>query len=174
MESKLKNALWPNILRGWNTQESQTVLTLKQVPIFSDLTDNEFKEIEKMVHERNYKPEEYIFKRQAPGEGMYVIMSGQVEIAIGTRTGKKQILAELGAGDFFGELALLDAEARSASAIAKDHSTLLGFFRPDLFSLLERKPELGNKILMNLARVISARLRHTNELLAEAQSEKKG
>ncbi|MCK4448175.1 MAG: cyclic nucleotide-binding domain-containing protein, partial [Candidatus Marinimicrobia bacterium] len=75
-------------------------------------------------------------------------------------------------GDFFGELSLLDEEVRSASAIAKDHSTLLGFLRPDLFSLLERNPELGNKILLNLARVIGARLRKTNELLAESQAAK--
>jgi len=63
----------------------------------------------------------------------------------------------------------LDDEVRSAAAVAAEATELLGFFRPDLFSLLERNPELGNKILINLARVISARLRKTNDLLTAAQ-----
>jgi len=101
---------------------------------------------------------------------MYIILSGGVEIAIGIRAGEKKVLAQLGEGDFFGELSLLDTENRSASAIATDHTQLLVFSQPDLLSLLERNPVLGNKILLNLARVISARLRKTNELLTESQS----
>lgn len=153
-DKKLKNALWPNLFRGWNHRESETVLTLKQVPIFEGFSEKEFKELEKLIHHRVYKPGEFIFKLQAPGEGMYIIFSGHVEIILGTDTKDKHILATLKKGDFFGELALLDAEPRSASAVSIDHSEMLGFFRPDLFSLLERNPILGNKILLNLASVI--------------------
>jgi len=166
----LKSALWPNVFKGWNKTESETVLTLKSVPVFKGFTDKEFSELEQLIHRRTYKPNEYVFKNQAPGEGMYIIVFGGVKISIGSRQGKEQVLAELTAGDFFGELALLGDEPRSASAIATDHSKLLGFFKPDLFSLLERNPVLGNKVLMNLAQVIGERLRKTNQLLVEAQT----
>lgn len=169
----MKNALWPNIFRGWNKQESETVLTLKQVPIFEGFSNKEFKELEKLIHHRTYKPGEHVFKIQAPGEGMYILFSGHVEIVLGEESENRQILATLKKGDFFGELALLDEEPRSAAAISTDHSEMLGFFRPDLFSLLDRNPVLGNKILLNLAKVIGERLRATNKLLVQAQSKEK-
>jgi len=161
--------LWTNLFKGWQNTESQTVMTLKQVPIFRGLTNKEFREIEKLIHERTYKPQEIIFKQQARGEGMYIILSGEVEIYLEDDKGNKNILAVLRDGEFFGELSLLDAEERSATAAATKNTILLGFFRPDLLSLMERNAELGNKILLNLARVTSARLRKTNELLTEAQ-----
>ncbi len=165
----MKNALWSNFFKNWQTEESQTVLTLKQVPVFSGLKHREFNALENLIHNRNYKPGEMVFKRLAPGEGMYIILSGKVEIYLEMEGGERNVLTTLSDGDFFGELSLLDDEVRSAAAVAAEATELLGFFRPDLFSLLERNPELGNKILINLARVISARLRKTNDLLTAAQ-----
>ncbi|NOZ74920.1 MAG: cyclic nucleotide-binding domain-containing protein [FCB group bacterium] len=165
----MKNALWSNVFKNWQTEESQTVLTLKQVPVFSGLRPRELKAVENLVHNRTYQPGEMIFKRLAPGEGMYIILSGKVEIYLEPEPEQRNVLATLSNGDFFGELSLLDDEVRSAAAVAAEATELLGFFRPDLFSLLERNPELGNKILINLARVISTRLRKTNDLLTEAQ-----
>ena len=55
----------------------------------------------------------------------------------------------------------------------KDHTKLLGFFRPDLQTLIEINPSLGNKILQNLSEVVCTRLRKTNELLMEKQLEMK-
>ena len=103
----MKSALWPNVFKGWNKTESETVLTLKSVPVFKGFTDKEFSELEQLIHRRVYKPEEYVFKNQAPGEGMYIIVSGGVKISIGSRHGKEQVLAELTAGDFFGEETIL-------------------------------------------------------------------
>ncbi len=169
----MKSAKWENIFKGWNRTESETVLTLKQVPIFKDFSDKEFSELEKLIHHRKYAPGEFIFKNRAPGEGMYIIMHGAVKITIGTRADNENILAELGEGDFFGELALFDDdEGRSANAIATEESELLGFFNPDLMTLQERNPVLGQKILFNLGGVLGDRLRATNTLLMEAQAEK--
>lgn len=167
----MKNAFWENIFKGWQKEESATVLTLKQVPIFHDFSNREFRDIEKLIHQRTYKPQDYVFKRQAPGEGMYIILSGKVEIFANDAQGVRNVFAVLGEGDFFGEMSLLDAEPRSASAIAIDHTVLLGFFRPDLMSLLDRNPDLGNRILLNLAKVVVERLRKTNDLLTEAQKQ---
>ena len=103
---------------------------------------------------------------------MFIIQSGAGKIIVGEASGNSQILAELSNGDFFGEMALLEDEVHSATAIATDHSRLLGFFRSDLQILIERKPALGNKILKNLSKVVCTRLRKTNELLIQEQSDK--
>jgi|TARA_Y100000310_G_scaffold330085_1_gene401081 CRP-like cAMP-binding protein len=168
----LKSAKWENIFKGWNRSESATVLTLKQVPIFKYFSQKEFGELEKMMHHRTYSPGEFVFKNRAPSEGMYIIMHGAIKITIGTRADNENILAELGEGDFFGELALFDDEPRSANAIATQDSELLGFFKPDIMTLQERNPMLGQKILFNLGGILGDRLRGTNNLLIKAQSEK--
>lgn len=166
----MKSAVWENIFRGRSKNESREVLALKQVPIFENLEPKELGEIEKLIHLRTYKPDEYVFRRNAPGEGLYIILKGIVDILTETTNGEENIVASLTEGDFFGELSLLDREPRSASAISRDHSELLGFFRPDLTDILKRKPHLGVKILFNVATVMGERLRKTNELLEEAQS----
>ncbi len=97
-------------------------------------------------------------------------MHGSVKITIGTRADNENILAELGEGDFFGELALFDDEPRSANAITTSDADLLGFFTQDLMTLQERNPVLGQKILFNLGGVLGDRLRGTNSLLIKAQS----
>ena len=169
----MKSAKWENIFKGWNQSESKTVVTLKQVPVFKDFSNKEFLELEKLIHHRKYSTGDFIFKNRAPGEGMYIIMQGAVKITIGTRSNNENILAELEEGDFFGELALFDDEARSANAIATKDSQLLGFFTQDLMSLQGRNPVLGQKILFNLGGVLGERLRGTNRLLINSQSSTK-
>lgn len=161
----MKSPLWSNLFRNWNSQESEKVTALRQVPVFDGLSDKELDEIEKLTHERKYQAEEHIFKDKAPAEGMFIIISGGVEIYL-ENDGSKNVLAELSDQDFFGEIALLDEEPRSAGAVATSPSILLGFFRPDLLSLMERNPALSSKILTNLGAVLAERLRKTNELLA--------
>ncbi|HIB71071.1 MAG TPA: cyclic nucleotide-binding domain-containing protein [Candidatus Marinimicrobia bacterium] len=165
----MKNALWPNLFRNWNRTESETVYTLRQVPIYKDFSKKEFTELEKLVHHRTYASGDFVFKNRAPGEGMYIIMKGTIKITIGTRSGDEQVLAELKEGDFFGELALFDNEPRSANALATTDSKLIGFFTADLLSLQDRNPQMTNKILMNLGSMLGERLRSTNHLLLEAQ-----
>jgi CRP-like cAMP-binding protein len=72
-------------------------------------------------------------------------------------------MTELGDGEFFGELPLLDGGSRSATAVAKTSCRIFGFFQPDLFSLIERNPRLGVKIVLSLAAIIGMRLRAVNE-----------
>ena len=165
----MKNAYWNNIFTNWGKEESENVTIIKKIPIFANLNHKELEEVSKLLHDRVYKPDEYVFKRHAPGEGMFIIHSGMVNIIVGEASGNSQVLAELSNGDFFGEMALLEDDVRSAAALAKDHSKLLGFFRPDLEALIEVNPSLGNKILQNLSKAVCMRLRTTNELLMEKQ-----
>ena len=151
-------SLYENFFK--NKESSDPVLqVMGQVPIFENLTPKELKDLTQLTHERSYKANEPVFKKLAPGEGMYVILKGTVEIK---DPDSNTTFATLGSGDFFGELALLDQEPRSAMAVATEASELIGFFRTDLLTLMKRGPELGNKILLNLSRVLGERLRRTN------------
>ena len=91
---------------------------------------------------------------------MYIIETGKV--AIVSEAGKLQ-LTELGDGSFFGEVSLLDAAPRSASAVARAKCRIYGFFQPDLYGLIERNPALGIKIVLGLSRLVCERLRQTNQ-----------
>ena len=151
-------SLYENFFK--NKESSDPVLqVLGQVPIFENLTPKELKDLARLTHERFYKANEPVFKKLAPSEGMYVILKGTVEIK---DPDSNTTFATLGSGDFFGELALLDEEPRSAMAVATEASELIGFFRTDLLTLMKRGPELGNKILLNLSRILGERLRRTN------------
>ncbi len=151
-------SLYENFFK--NKESSDPVLqVMGQVPIFENLTPKELKDLTQLTHERSYKANEPVFKKLAPSEGMYVILKGIVEIK---DPDSNTTFATLGSGDFFGELALLDEEPRSAMAVATEASELVGFFRTDLLTLMKRDPELGNKILLNLSRVLGERLRRTN------------
>lgn len=168
----MESPIWGNSLFKKKNKEDNIFTTLKKVPIFSDLTPKELTEIEKIVHRRRYKKNETIIHAGDPGLGMYIIVNGSVEIVEEGEKARKRSLAKLSDGSFFGDMALLDEDPRSASAIALVDSDIMGFFRPDFLDLIYRKPKLGIKVLLALARVIGKRLRHTNELLAKTQEKK--
>jgi CRP/FNR family transcriptional regulator, cyclic AMP receptor protein len=164
----MKNVLSHLPLIGSHSGKERDVLTLlKSIPIFSGLTKTELAAVERILHRREYQPEEVIFRQNEPGMGMYIITSGRVHIVSDPRS---VIFAELGDGEFFGELALLDDAPRSATAVAKQPASILGFFQPDLFGLIERNPRLGIKIVLRLAGVIGARLR-TKDMQLQAALE---
>ena len=156
-------AIYQNYFKKGN-DVNPIIQVLENVPIFEHLTEKELSEVVRLTHERTYKKDEHVFKKLAPAEGMYVILDGGVLI---TDSDSETVFATLESGDFFGELALLDEEPRSASAISTMPSRLIGFFRTDLLTLMKRSPELGNKILLNLSRILGERLRRTNQELAK-------
>ena len=168
----MESPIWGNGLFKKKNKEDNIFTTLKKVPIFSDLTPKELTEVEKIVHQRRYKKNETIIHAGDPGLGMYIIVNGSVEIVEEDEKAGKRTLAKLSDGSFFGDMALLDEDPRSASAIALVDSDIMGFFRPDFLDLIYRKPKLGIKVLLALARVIGERLRHTNELLVKIQERK--
>lgn len=163
----MSNPIWEVVSFRKSTAADDIFKALKNVPIFSELRPKELNEIEKIIHRREYKKGEPIFRMGDPGLGMYIIINGSVSIVEEDEAGNTTTLAVLKDGAFFGDLALLDEAPRSASAIADDHCDILGFFRPDFLDLLYRKPKLGIKILFSLAKVIGERLRRTNEQLTE-------
>jgi len=136
---------------------------LRTVPLFEGLTFRDLKKIELIVHERTFMPDEVVFYERQPGTGMYVVKKGLIQL---TKTINEENvkIAELGEGEFFGEMSLLEGYPRSAQATAVIKTEALGIFRPDLFDLIERNPRLGSKILMKLSQRLASRLRKTTEM----------
>lgn len=168
----MENPIWGIGIFGKRKQAENILSILKQVPIFFELSPRELAEVEKIVHRRKYKKGEAVIRMGDPGLGMYIIAKGAVDIVEENTKEGRRFLAHLSDGAFFGDLALLDESPRSATAIASDESQVIGFFRPDFLDLLNRKPKLGIKVLLALARVVGERLRRTNELLTKLQEEK--
>jgi CRP/FNR family transcriptional regulator, cyclic AMP receptor protein len=165
------SALWRNIFSGKSIQAGSTESVLSGVPAFTDLTARELRGVAVIVHKREYKAGEPVFYQGDPGLGMYIIREGEVSIRIAESEGEDKELAVLTDGDFFGELALLDESPRSATAICRTDCSLIGFFRTDLFELIEQKSDLGIKIVLRLAEILAARLRKADKELSKIQNE---
>ena len=160
------DGIWANIFRLGPRKESLAEI-LHNIPLFRDLTVKELKILERVVHIRTYEAGEAVFVETELGAGMYIIRTGRVDIVLNQKTERRLILAELEAGDFFGEMALLGDTSRSASAVARDRSELIGFFHPDLVEIINIHPEVGAKISLGLAKTLAERLRHTNAQLRD-------
>lgn len=166
-----KSAIWKNIFSERSVREGSTEDLLSKVPAFGSLTTRELKEVAAIVHKRQYRTGEPVFYQGDPGLGMYMIQEGEISIALGSKDALEEELAVLTEGDFFGEIALMDESPRTANAICKSDCTLIGFFRPDLFELIEKKPRLGTKIVLKLAEIIAQRLRKTDKELSKIKSQ---
>lgn len=162
-ESKVvHSSFWVNFFNS-PTEEADLKKSLHSISLFEDLTKSDLTSLIKIIHNRTYVAGEYIFYRGDPGIGLYIIREGDVEIQRENDSTEKKVLAVFSKGDFFGELALVDGEKRSASAIAKSHCKLSVIFKPDLDELIEKYPKKGIKILTGISSIITLRLRKLNE-----------
>lgn len=134
---------------------------LRQIRLFSSLNRRELAVVQALRHERQYLAGEVVFDEGDEGEAIYAIVSGEMEIL--RADGERQLrLALLGAGEVFGELALLDQAPRAAQARARADCLLVVFFRADFMNLLETHPKIASKIALALARHLGTRLRQAN------------
>ncbi|MBI2567451.1 MAG: cyclic nucleotide-binding domain-containing protein [Candidatus Schekmanbacteria bacterium] len=132
--------------------------TLQGTVLFRDLSRLELSLVERIVHLRHYAAGETVFRTGERGLGLYVIHEGAVRIVLDQEDEVREV-ALLEVGDFFGEVALVEDHAkRSATALAARPTQLIGFFKPDLLELIDRKPHAGVKIAMAIASVLAQRL----------------
>ena len=164
------SALWGNVLKQ-EAKDRSIAAILSRIPVFSSLSKVELRLIEKIVYLRNYQQNEVIFIEGEPGAGMYIIESGKVRICLGPHADEEHEIALLEPGDFFGELALIDDHPRSATAAAIIATRLVGFFRSDLISIINRNPQMGVKIQENIMQILVRRLRITDQRLSDVCEE---
>lgn len=171
------NFIWDNLFRDTGERKGLRE-SLRQNILFQDLDPLELRLLQRIVNVRSYRAGEPVFKQGEAGVGMYIILSGSVDIItqeIDITTGRSHTspVTLLKAKDFFGELALVEREGRrSATAIAHENAVLIGFFKPDLIEIIDRNPTAGVKILMRLAEVLGTRLHQTTAKISELKKEK--
>src|SRR5919199_543727 len=132
---------------------------LRRVPLFAELAEADLEALAALARERRYPKGSVIVFSGELGDALYVIARGRVKVVLLDEDGREVILALLGAGSFFGELALLDEEPRSAHVIAMEGSTLIMLRRADFQACLRQAPELSLALLRELSR----RLRRADE-----------
>lgn len=132
---------------------------LQTVPLFASLTPREQGIVNGLLHERSYLADEVIFDQGEEGQALYIVLAGRVSIRR-ANAGHTSVIGEERAGDFFGDLALLDDSPRFAQARAVENCELAVFFRADFFSLLDTHALIASKISLQLARSMAQRLRH--------------
>ena len=132
--------------------------------LFAGLEAADRADLATRLRRRRYARSEPLFLRGDPGSVLYVIERGRVKISLSSADGKEMILALLGPGDFFGELALLDGGQRSADAVVVEDSELLLLGREDFLRFVESRP----RIALHLLSVLSRRLRSTDQLVHDA------
>jgi CRP/FNR family cyclic AMP-dependent transcriptional regulator len=158
--------LWTDFFSKNRSDKSSLVEVLKENTLFCNLSHKELQYLTRAVYERVYQPEETIFQQNDRGYGMYLIAKGRVAIKSNAQEGEN-LVTILGRGSFFGELSLVDPDnIRTATAVAMTKTVLIGFFKPDLMEVLERKPEMGVKIMLQLATVLGRRLNETTEKIS--------
>lgn len=120
---------------------------LADLPLFAALGSEELELLAQAVDLRRLQPGEALFKAGDPGEAMYIVTSGEIEISVVDRAGQKIVLTGRHRGDVFGELAMLDEGVRTATATAIIPTELLELDRADLLLLVTRKPEAALHLL---------------------------
>jgi len=138
-----------------------TINDLRQVPLFESLDDEAAKELCELLETLDCEAPKVLFRAGDAGDAMYLIERGKVRISVQTTDGRELTLTELGQGDFFGELALLDRQPRSANAVVADDARLAVLSRDHFLSFMRSNPDVALEMLTALAH----RLRRTDELL---------
>lgn len=132
---------------------------LEGIPLFAKVRDVDLDPLATSLIERCFAKGTVIIEEGLPGDYMYIIREGRVKVTMASGDGRERISSLLGAGDFFGEMALIDLRPRSASATALEPTTLLSISRMTFLDLLRHSSELSMEVICCLAR----RLREADE-----------
>lgn len=150
---------------GWHASAEESILALQDMELFKGLSPQVFAALGTCITTRTLDAGEAVFRYADNGDEMYFIRSGQVYILLPLPGGKRHHLATFGQGDFFGEMAFLDGEARSADAVARNTCELFVLTRRDFDNCVSRQAELGAQIFAQLAKVNAKRLRQADSEL---------
>lgn len=137
---------------------------LTQSPLFAQLAPPELDRLASLLQHRHYQSGETVFREGDPGTALYLIEAGEVKVLLAGSEGKEVPLSLLSSGEFFGELALLDGEPRSADAVATMPTELLVLLREDFLRFLREEP----MVAVNMLAALSRRFRRTDRLMHDA------
>jgi CRP/FNR family transcriptional regulator, cyclic AMP receptor protein len=140
----------------------ERLLLIRGVPIFKELRDDFLVRLASIMDERSFNPKEVIITQGQEGRSLYVVAKGRVRVHSGD-----QELAQLKKGEFFGEMALFDAEPRSASVTALEPCDCLVLTQQQLYEAIDETPEIA----LNIIRILSRRIRQLNSQIEAKDGE---
>jgi len=132
---------------------------LRKIPILADLSPDELEALLKITKSASFKKDDHLFSEGSYGEEVYLIIAGTIKVTTSEPTRKTKILNMLNAGDVLGEMAMIDAEYRSATATAHEDTETLVLTCADFLELIQLHPSMQLKIMITLCR----RLRNAND-----------
>jgi PPM family protein phosphatase len=136
---------------------------LKGMQMFRYLSYKELVRIMNITETLEFDGDESVFREGDQGEAMYVVLSGSVRVTKGDVT-----VADLGKGQHFGEMSLVDRSVRSLTATASEPSRMLAVRRKDFYAIIKKEPTLATKLLWSFVQVLAVRLRKTTADLSDA------
>jgi len=137
------------------------ISTLKDIELFEDLDDSSLKDILTVCKISHYEKDNIILFEEDLGNLLFFIVNGKVKISRINEAGKEIILSIIEETDYFGEMSILDGEARSANAVALSDTTVFTINKLNFFSILQKYP----KIAINLLKTLTTRLRKADKLI---------
>ena len=135
-------------------------MTFESSKLFGALAEAELQALRGAARDAHFAAGTQIFKEGDPGDGIYLVKTGSVQISALLENGERHVFAQVRPGDVFGEMAALDNQPRSATATAEQETTAHFIPRDDILRLLRHSPELS----ILLVQEISGRLREFNHL----------
>ncbi len=139
-----------------NRTESETTIEfLRRLPLFEGASETLLSILEKAAFTRQMPKGSCLFFRNDPADAFYLLQSGEFNITLMSLDGRELVINEIHPGDFFGELGLLSGEPRSADAVARQPSTVVGIPRLAFLEAVEAEPKLALRILEVTARRLS-------------------
>ncbi len=133
------------------------IKSLKKTALFSSLTTSELQRVLGYIVIKNFKKNDIILHEENTSEFMYIILDGQAKVVQSTDAGKEIIMSVHQAGDFFGELSLIDGKTAPAAVCATKDSVTAIISKNDFYTILFSQ----NKVLENLLLILSSRLRES-------------
>ncbi len=143
----------------------------QKIYLFQDIKEDELHQVLNRTSPRDFSAGAVIIQEGEPGDSLFIMAAGEVEITkqltlvLDEDTPKERVMIRLKAenGVYFGEMALLESETRSATVTASTECSLLELHQKDFLDLIEQNPAMGVKLLLRLAQVLSQHLRKSNQ-----------
>ncbi len=145
----------------------ERIMLLKKVPFFELLRTDQLRHLAAALESVAWPAREIIFETGEPGDAMYIIVGGKVGISLGGTASFEDFIVELKPGEFFGEMAILDDQPRSASAVTVEGTEAYSLSKEKTRGLLLAYPELGTGML----RALSRRLRANSQVMDKYRAE---
>ncbi|HEX5752286.1 MAG TPA: cyclic nucleotide-binding domain-containing protein [Archangium sp.] len=148
----------------------EKLAVISSSPLFEMLSSTELAYLAELAEQHRYEAGEPVFEEGEPGDSLYVIVRGEVEVVRRDSGGAPRPLTVLTAPDFFGEMSLIDKEYRSATVRARTEAVLLRLTTQHLSTFRQTHRDGFTFVVINIARILSARVREANARLTARQA----